>query len=152
MYKKLKANTYFFLKKINKKMEVINQSVNSDFKQDNVHSVSEKIKNDKEEMNDISEIVRKETEIYWQNNDYYNHFIEDCIKMVYYQNDPTKLDLSVSISINDLYDAFKNWFRFSFPSCINKTPNLPQFREAIEKKWGKPFHKSWRGVEIKKWN
>jgi hypothetical protein len=81
-------------------------------------------------------------------NDHYAHFINDCFEEVCLLNEPEKRDLSSRVSIIELYDKFKDWYKSSFPICSNNVPNKDIFKEELIKRWGPPTGKCWRGIRM----
>jgi P4 family phage/plasmid primase-like protien len=80
------------------------------------------------------EKVRSATEIYRKQNDIYRQFIDESIA-----EDPTKY-----ISLIELYNIFKDWFKDSLPG--HTLPNKNEIEEYFCKLWGNPQSgKKWKG-------
>jgi P4 family phage/plasmid primase-like protien len=80
------------------------------------------------------EKVRSATEIYRKQNDIYRQFIDESIA-----EDPTKY-----ISLIELYNIFKDWFKDSLPG--HTLPNKNEIEEYFCKLWGNPqAGKKWKG-------
>ena len=80
------------------------------------------------------EKVRSATEIYRRQNDIYRQFIDESIA-----EDNTKY-----ISLTELYNLFKDWFKDSLPG--QTLPNKNEIEEYFHKLWGTPESgKKWKG-------
>ena len=80
------------------------------------------------------EKVRAATEIYRKQNDIYRQFIDESIA-----EDPTK-----SISLTEIYNLFKEWFKDSLPG--HTVPVKNEIEEYFAKIWGNPDSgKKWKG-------
>jgi hypothetical protein len=78
--------------------------------------------------------VRAATEIYRKQNDIYRQFIEESIA-----EDQTKY-----MSLTELYNLFKEWFKDSLPG--HTLPNKNEIEEYFCKLWGNPESgKKWKG-------
>lgn len=84
------------------------------------------------------EKVRSATEIYQKQNDIYRQFIDE-----YIAEDDTK-----SLSLTELYNLFKEWFKESLPG--NTVPVKNEIEEYFCKIWGAPqAGKRWKGYRQK---
>lgn len=83
------------------------------------------------------EKVRIATEYYKKQNDIYRQFIDERIVA-----DPTK-----SLSLTELYNMFKEWFRESLPGLT--LPLKIDVEECFSKIWGSPQGKKWQGYRQK---
>jgi P4 family phage/plasmid primase-like protien len=83
------------------------------------------------------EKVRAATEIYRRQNDIYRQFIEESII-----EDPNK-----SMSLAELYNLFKDWFKESLPG--HTVPVKNEIEEYFVKIWGTPEAKKWKGYRQK---
>lgn len=83
------------------------------------------------------EKVRAATEIYRKQNDIYRQFIEECII-----EDPDK-----SMSLAELYNLFKDWFKESLPG--HSVPVKNEIEEYFCKIWGATEGKKWKGYRQK---
>jgi P4 family phage/plasmid primase-like protien len=83
------------------------------------------------------EKVRAATEIYRRQNDIYRQFIEESII-----EDPNK-----SMSLAELYNLFKDWFKESLPG--HTVPVKNEIEEYFVKIWGTPEGKKWKGYRQK---
>jgi phage/plasmid-associated DNA primase len=80
------------------------------------------------------EKVRAATEIYRRQNDIYRQFIEESIAE----------DSKKYLSLTELYNLFKDWFKDSLPG--QSLPNKNEIEEYFCKLWGSPeAGKKWRG-------
>lgn len=100
-----------------------------------------------EGLKNIPEIVKTTTQQYWQDNDHYAHYVNDCLEQVYLPGGE-EIDQSVKSNIKDLYNSFCSWYKFSFPSS-GAPPSLDKFKKAITKRLGEPKRGGvWRGIRI----
>lgn len=83
------------------------------------------------------EKVRAATEIYRKQNDIYRQFIEESIV-----EDPNK-----TMSLAELYNLFKDWFKESLPG--HTVPVKNEIEEYFCKIWGIPEGKKWKGYRQK---
>jgi len=83
------------------------------------------------------EKVRAATEIYRKQNDIYRQFIEECII-----EDPEK-----NMSLAELYNLFKEWFKESLPG--HSVPVKNEIEEYFTKIWGATEGKKWKGYRQK---
>lgn len=83
------------------------------------------------------EKVRAATEIYRRQNDIYRQFVEESIV-----EDPNK-----SMSLAELYNLFKEWFKESLPG--HSLPVKNEVEEYFAKIWGLPEAKRWKGYRQK---
>ena len=80
------------------------------------------------------EKVRAATEIYRRQNDIYRQFTEECIME----------DAKKSLSLAELYNMFKEWFKDSLPG--HSVPVKNEVEEYFTKIWGNPeCGKKWCG-------
>jgi P4 family phage/plasmid primase-like protien len=80
------------------------------------------------------EKVRAATEIYRRQNDIYRQFIEESIAE----------DSKKYMSLTELYNLFKDWFKDSLPG--QSLPNKNEIEEYFCKLWGSPeAGKKWKG-------
>jgi phage/plasmid-associated DNA primase len=89
------------------------------------------------------QIVIDTTEAYWRENDVYAQFAADCITEVI--RDGVR-DNSARVSLNQVYDEFKNWYKNSFPAL--KIPTRPVVKSELVSRWGKLAGKYWFGIKI----
>ena len=94
----------------------------------------ERLKTKPKQMAD-PEKVRLATEHYRKKNDVYRLFSEEFI-----ENNPEK-----TIQLIEVYSAFKDWFRESFPNST--LPSKIELKEYFTKKWGDPVgvSQTWSG-------
>jgi P4 family phage/plasmid primase-like protien len=82
------------------------------------------------------EKVRQATEAYKRQNDIYKQFIDECIMV-----DPTS-----QMSLTELYNLFKDWFRSSIPG--SQIPIKGDVEDVFCKLWGFPdAAKRWQGYK-----
>lgn len=86
------------------------------------------------------EKVRIATEIYRKQNDIYRQFIEEYIIE----------DSNQSLSLAELYNLFKEWFKESLPG--HSIPVKNDIEEYFTKIWGIPECKKWKGYRQKTMN
>lgn len=81
--------------------------------------------------------VNEASNKYWKDQDVYGQFIDDCT---------TKTDNGSKISITEVYERFKSWFRDNYP---NKTvAQRPTFRTEMTNRWGRPKGTCWEGHKL----
>lgn len=82
------------------------------------------------------EKVRVATELYKKQNDLYKQFIDECIIE----------DKNSEMSLMELYNIFKSWFRESMPG--NGVPVKNEVEEYFNKAWGPSLPgKKWKGFK-----
>jgi phage/plasmid-associated DNA primase len=94
-------------------------------------------------------IIQDHTRQYWQENDIYQLFINDCLVPVYIvENGQTtdRLDPSATLLQTEVYREFKNWFKETFPGT--KVPDSPTVKLELIAKLGRQSNKRWHGVRI----
>ena len=81
--------------------------------------------------------VLEATAEYRKSNDNFKRFLDEKVE----DSEEGRL------SFNQLYDAFKDWYRESYPSKV--IPNGPLMKEYIIKLWGLPSRRNyWRNKKI----
>ena len=74
------------------------------------------------------------TEMYCKQNDNYRQFVDECII-----EDEDKI-----LSLSEMYEIFKEWFRCSLPGQTLPVKN--ELEEYFTKLWGRPQGgKKWKG-------
>lgn len=94
-------------------------------------------------------IIQDHTRQYWQDNDIYQLFINDCLVPVYIVENgqqTDRLDPSATLLQTEVYREFKNWFKETFPGT--KVPDSPTVKGELIAKLGKQSNKRWHGVRI----
>jgi phage/plasmid-associated DNA primase len=95
------------------------------------------------------QIIQDHTRQYWQENDIYQLFINDCIIPVYKTENgqaTNELDPTATLIQVEVYREFKNWFKETFPGA--KVPDSPTVKNELIAKLGKQSNKRWHGVRI----
>ena len=90
--------------------------------------------------------VIKYTQDYWENNDVYGIFISERVSKVYRDDKPDELDLTSTITMNDLLQEFKLFFRVSYPN--DTLPGRDLIRTQFCKRWGRYPKGGWQGYAI----
>ena len=81
--------------------------------------------------------VKEATAMYRRQNDLYRQFIEECI-----------VDADATISLQELYSYFKDWFKEGWPNM--SLPIKNQVKDYFEKLWGEPGRGCrWKGYRIR---
>lgn len=80
--------------------------------------------------------VKCATASYRKKNDTYQQFIEEQIV-----EDP-----KARITLADLYNSFKDWFKEGFPN--QSMPVKTEVKEYLTKLWGEPERNSWKGRRV----
>jgi phage/plasmid-associated DNA primase len=87
----------------------------------------------KDEPEKVTNAVAK----YKQKNDILSEFIDECI---------TNEDKTRILSLVEVYETFKNWFR---QGCPNQTiPPRIRVKDYLEKLWGPCVKGNWKGYSI----
>jgi P4 family phage/plasmid primase-like protien len=86
--------------------------------------------------------VKAATALFRKNNDIYRQFVEEALVQV-----PS--DNTVVLTITDLYNRFKSWFRESFPGT--SLPNKEEVKRHFHNIWRKneTSHSSWTGYRVR---
>lgn len=86
------------------------------------------------------EKVTLATEYYRKNNDVYRQFVEECLI--------EEEDKKSYISLPELYDLFKDWYKDGMPG--HQIPNKNEVKEYFIKFWGPPVKSNkWKGYRVK---
>jgi phage/plasmid-associated DNA primase len=96
----------------------------------------------KEEGLEDPPIVNEATKEYWEQTDMYTQFTNECIQQAL-KPDGTR-DPSAKMTLSEVYDEFKHWFRSSYPG--DKVPQRTLVRGELEQRWGKLTRSSWYGI------
>jgi len=91
---------------------------------------------------EVPQIVKDHTEEYWKNNDIYGLFIQECIADVFISEGVR--DLSVSVTMSEIYDEFKLWFKSAFPN--KESASRPQLKNELTLRWGESPKNGWIGI------
>ena len=89
-------------------------------------------------------IVTEITEAYWRDNDIYAQFAGDVIQEV--RNEYGERDTGARVSLSEVYNEFKLWFRDAFPNT--KVPNRTIVRNDLNARWGRMVGNFWHGLRI----
>ena len=98
-------------------------------------------------------IVTKFTKKYFEENDLYKAFIDECLQPATIPGSMTEakpkgeVDLTKTVKFTELYTIFKSWVRITFPSM--KVPDAPLFLFHMNQRIGKPMKKVYKGIVIK---
>lgn len=98
----------------------------------------------KEKLIDIPDNIKKTMEQYWRDNDIYAMFTSEHLRQAPLVDGMP--DERVKISIQSLYDAFKEWHHASFPKI--SPPDRPSMKAAFSSRWSAPVDGGWYGWEI----
>lgn len=89
--------------------------------------------------------VNVETQDYWDNNDPYKRFIDQCVLVV--SDSEGKPDQKAVVEETTLYERFSSWFNIYYK---NRTlPDVSLFAIDMAARWGKPVDKKWFGKQIR---
>jgi phage/plasmid-associated DNA primase len=91
---------------------------------------------------EVPEIVKLHTEEYWKNNDLYGLFIQECIVDVFLSENVR--DLTVCLSVTEMYDEFKMWFKSSHPG--KEVPGRQDMKNELQTRWDAPDKNGWVGI------
>ncbi len=89
-------------------------------------------------------IVKETTDAYWRDNDVYAQFAADTIQEVYTESG--ERDPSSRVTLTEIYDQFKSWFRDAFPGT--KLPERTIVRSELTSRWGRMIGNAWHGIQI----
>jgi len=82
--------------------------------------------------------VKMATQTYHKTNDFYMQFMEENIRQTFVKSD--------RLSINVVYNLFKDWYRNGFPK--SHIPSRNMVKDALDKKFGDSVKGYWHGVVI----
>ena len=91
-------------------------------------------------------IVGEYTKKYWENQDYYELFVEDMIDKVYMDADESEPDTSVTLTHEKLCKCYKDWLLRSVGKI--KQPTNMEIKDAFLKKGWSFENKRWVGVRV----
>lgn len=89
-------------------------------------------------------IVTETTEAYWRDNDVYAQFAADNIVEV--NRDDGTRDPAARLSLNEIYQEFKSWFRDSFPGT--QPPERGLVKSELSSRWGRMTGTGWPGIAL----
>jgi phage/plasmid-associated DNA primase len=89
------------------------------------------------------EIITQHTEEYWENNDIYKLFSRECTEMVC--NEKGLPDTNISLSLNQVYDEFTEWFDHNYPrqGCPERSSVKYELEQSF--RWGPMKDHLWYG-------
>ncbi len=91
-------------------------------------------------------IVKEYTRKYWEDQDVYSQYVEECLEFVYADQDETEPDKASAITHTELFRHFKNWLLDSMPGT--KLPDSKAAREAFNRHLPGFENKRWIGIRI----
>ena len=91
------------------------------------------------------DIVKQHTKEYWDSTDIYHQFAADAVEMALGADG--KPDPTSSVSITELYDEYKDWYRRFFPGT-NPVKRATLIQE-LKSRWGPPGGNAWAGIRLK---
>jgi len=99
----------------------------------------------KEDLIHPKEVVEATRE-YWRETDVYQQFTDDMIQYVLKEDGKTP-DINAKLSLSDVYNEFKLWYRENFPSI--RPPDRAIAKKELIARWGKMSGNSWLGIAFK---
>jgi len=97
-----------------------------------------------EGLND-PEAVTRFTNEYWQSNDIYAQFAAETIQPVI--NEQGQYDTNAQLTLTDIYEEFKQWFRSTFPGK-NSIPGREIVKREFVSRWGRMHGNHWLGIRL----
>lgn len=91
-------------------------------------------------------LVEEYTKKYWEDQDIYAQYADDCLNIMWADEDETEPDLSSKLSHMELYRHFKGWINDCMPGV--KPPSSKDAREGFNKIIPGFENKKWIGVKI----
>lgn len=89
-------------------------------------------------------IVIEHTEQYWNDSDIFSQYIYDNITQMY--DKKGQPDINFKVSIKEIHDSMKIWFRDCFPG--EKLPTRAEIKSQLSSKWERPKNGYWYGITI----
>lgn len=91
-------------------------------------------------------IVKEHTEAYWANCNVWLQFSADNVERA--TNAAGEVDMAAVVSVADVFEAYKNWFRSSFPG--GKPTSKQEFNRELTALWGPPDRANfWHGIRLR---
>lgn len=97
-------------------------------------------------------IIKEYTNKFWEDNDIYYLFTMECIEYVIkpgsvtVENPKGERDSSVVLSIGDVYNEFKVWYKSYSPN--NPIPNRDAVQYQLNQRWGTAKNNKWGGIKL----
>ena len=92
------------------------------------------------------DIVKKYTAEYWERVDHFSLFIKENVEKAYMDGSTTEVDNDKHVSIKDIYNRFKGWYRNNYQ---NKLPDRNNFINAMEQRKYKAHSNKYYGIKLK---
>ena len=98
----------------------------------------------------VPQSVTAATDIYWEENDIYRLFTNECIRpaiqhgSITDENPQGVRDPTAKMTLTDVYAEFKFWFRDAYPGL--KIPEKSSVRYELVQQWGKLHLNAWHGI------
>lgn len=91
-------------------------------------------------------IVEEATRRYWEENDVYTQFTNECIRPATKKGgEGVEIrDETAKMTLTEVYREFKGWYRSAYPN--QKVPTRPIVRGELVQRWGQLFNESWYGI------
>lgn len=90
------------------------------------------------------DIIQESTTTYWRENDIYQQFTEENIKIA--RTPDGKQDANAKVRLVDIYTRFKEWYRQNFNG--SKAPDRSVVKNELIKRWGRMASSGWCGIEL----
>lgn len=90
-------------------------------------------------------IISEATEEYWNEHDFYNQFVSECIQQAPTRDD-NKPDTNFKLSLAEVYNEFKDWYKDAFPNV--KVPERSVVRSELSNRMGRLSGNNWHAVRF----
>ena len=95
-------------------------------------------------------IVKEYIKKHWEDNDYYLQFIAEKLDYAFKDTDKKDIDVSVTLTMQELYPIFTRWFRDYYPGMLVPTSAQVRSDLCMSGRLGdQPKRGSWCGIRIK---
>lgn len=91
-------------------------------------------------------VVIEYTKKYWEENDIYKMFQDECIEQSI-DSSTGEHNKNVKLNTSEIYSAFKIWYSDQYPK--QTIPNAKIVKESLSKRWGNPLVGGWTGIQFK---
>lgn len=89
-------------------------------------------------------VIIEQTEDYFKRTDIYAQFLSESITNV--KNQKGEIDEKAKLSIQEIYNEFKIWYRSAFPD--GKIPSRTDVRSDLISRWGPTTNNCWLGIKL----
>jgi phage/plasmid-associated DNA primase len=93
------------------------------------------------------DIVKFETDKYWNEHDCYSLYIEQCLVPVFKNAEKTQKDENACVTWAETYSSYKMWFRESYPGV--KIVNTQVAKDNFIRRLGPQKNRRWYGIAFR---